>query len=149
MSTKRDLELFIVDIFICIQKIKTYTENFTCGDDLLHSEINWDATLRNLEIIGEALNNLLQDEKFVSLSPMYFRKVVNFRNLVSHGYFGISQEEVWNVVTEKLNLLEEDMKQIIDKNFDLSTAIEQELPKQANSEIVQYLKNLKKENSAR
>ena len=149
MSNKRDLELFIVDVFVSIKKIKSYTKNFTCGDDLLHSELNWDATLRNLEIIGEALNNLLEDEKFVSLSPTYFRKVVNFRNLVSPGYFGISQEEVWNVVTEKLNLLEKDMKQTIDKNFNLSTAIEQEIPKQANSEIVEYLKNLKKENGAR
>lgn len=144
MSKKRDLELFIVDVFVSIEKIKSYTKNFTCGDDLLHNEINWDATLRNLEIIGEALNNLLQDEKFVTLSPKYFRKVVNFRNLVSHGYFGISQEEVWNVVTDKLHLLEEDMKQIINKNFDLSIAIEQELPKQMNPEIVKYLNKLKK-----
>jgi len=144
VSKKRDLELFIVDVFVSIEKIKSYTKNFTCGDDLLHNEINWDATLRNLEIIGEALNNLLQDEKFVTLSPKYFRKVVNFRNLVSHGYFGISQEEVWNVVTDKLHLLEEDMKQIINKNFDLSIAIEQELPKQMNPEIVKYLNKLKK-----
>ncbi len=147
MSSKRDLELFIVDVFICIQKIKSYTKKFTCGDDLLYNELNWDATLRNLEIIGEALNNLLQDEKFATLSPMYFRKVVNFRNLVSHGYFGISQDEVWNVVTQKLSLLEEDMKQIINNNFNLSTAIEQELPKQSNSEIAKYLKNLKKKNN--
>ena len=41
------------------------------------------------------------------------------------------------------------MKQTIDKNFNLSTAIEQEIPKQANSKIIKYLKNLKKENSAR
>lgn len=145
MSKKRDLELFIVDIFISIEKIKSYTQNFNSGDDLIHNDINWDATLRNLEIIGEALNNLLQDESFTSLSPKYFRKVVNFRNLVSHGYFGISEEEVWNIVTEKLNLLEKDMKHIAHKNFNLSTAIDQELPKQANSDIVHYLTNLKTE----
>ena len=41
------------------------------------------------------------------------------------------------------------MKQTINKNFNLFTAIEQELPKQANSDIIKYLEKLKKENGAR
>lgn len=99
MSSKkqRDIELFIIDICVAIQKIKLYTKDFCDEEELRFSSLHWDATIRELEIIGEALNTLLDDEYFTSLSPAYFRKVVNFRNAIAHGYFGIDISEVWNV----------------------------------------------------
>jgi len=149
MSNQRSIELFIVDIFIAIQKIKQYTKEIQSADDFLHNELHWDATMRNLEIIGEATNNLLKDKNFTKLSPKYFRQVVNFRNMISHGYFGISQEEVWGIVTEKLNPLESDLKKVVINNFFLEEAIDEELPKQAIQEIQIYLQNLKRALNAR
>ncbi|MDF1882384.1 DUF86 domain-containing protein [Sulfurimonas sp. SAG-AH-194-C21] len=146
MSSERSIELFIIDIFIAIEKIKQYTKNIQSADDFLHDELRWDATMRNLEIIGEATNNLLKDEEFTKLSPKYFRQVVNFRNMISHGYFGISQEEVWDIVTEKLSTLEFDLKKVVLNNFNLEEAINEELPKQAIQEIQTYLQQLKREN---
>ena len=89
MSKKqqRDIELFIVDIFVSIQKIKTYTKEFKNSQDFAHSGLHWDASIRQLEIIGEALNKLLKNDNFNLLAPSYFRKVVNFRNIIIHGYF--------------------------------------------------------------
>jgi uncharacterized protein with HEPN domain len=144
MSKKRSLELFIVDIFIAIQKIQHYTHSFDSADTLLHSEIHWDATIRQLEIIGEALNNLLKDTTFQTLSPSYFRKIVNFRNVINHGYFGIVHEEVWDIVTDKLLLLEKDLLHTIEGKYILDEAIDTEIQKQHNDEIISYLQNLKK-----
>ena len=45
-NKKRDIELFIVDIFVSIQKIKEYTNSFNNPNDLLHSSLHWDATIR-------------------------------------------------------------------------------------------------------
>ena len=124
---KRDIELFIVDIFVSIQKIKEYTNSFDNPNDLLYSSLHWDATIRQLEIIGEALNKLLEDEKFAIHSPKYFRRVVNFRNNIVHGYFGIDTDEVWNVITVHLDSLQNDIKNIIKNNIDIQEAIESEL----------------------
>ena len=69
--------------------------------------------------------------------------------MIAHGYFGISQEEVWNIVTEKLTTLESDLKKVIENDFCLEEAIDEELPKQVNPEIQIYLQNLKRELNAR
>ncbi|WP_458699915.1 hypothetical protein ACKGJI_08795 [Sulfurospirillum sp. 1307] len=50
----RNVELFILDVFISIYKIKTYTNSFEDGYDLQSSSLHWDATIRSFEIIGEA-----------------------------------------------------------------------------------------------
>ncbi len=141
MSEKRDLELFLVDVLIAIQKIRNYTKEFSDVDALMHDELHWDATIRQFEIIGEALNNLLAEEKFNKLSPKYFRKIVNFRNAINHGYFGIVQEEVWDIITSKLDLLDNDMQSIIKENFDVASAIKLEVPK--HHSVIEYFKKLK------
>lgn len=143
---KRDIELFIVDIFVSIEKIKEYTSPFNNPNDLLHSSLHWDATIRQLEIIGEALNKLLEDEKFNTRSPLYFRKVVNFRNNIIHGYFGIDIDEVWNVITFHLDILENDLKSIIMDNINIQDAIESvidEYKKINDVKIVKYLMSFK------
>ncbi|WP_428738386.1 HepT-like ribonuclease domain-containing protein [Sulfurimonas sp.] len=143
---KRDIELFIVDTFVSIQKIKGYVAPFHNPNDLLHSSLHWDATIRQLEIIGEALNKLLEDEKFKANSPEYFRKIVNFRNNIVHGYFGIDLDEVWNVITVHLDILENDMKKILKNNIDIKDAVEseiQEYTKLADETMVKYLVSLK------
>lgn len=147
MSKKkqRDLELFIVDIFIAIQKIKEYVKNFDNEEDFRHSSLHWDATIRQLEVIGEALNNLLDDDDFSVLSPDYFRKIVNFRNTIVHGYFGIDVDEVWNVICDKLDILNNDLHNLVKTKINLSTAIRasvEEYRRLNDRNIVNFLKSL-------
>ena len=144
-NKKRDIELFIVDIFVAIEKIKEYTKPFNNPSDFQHSSLHWDASMRQLEIIGVALNKLLEDEKFNLLAPSYFRKVVNFRNSIVHGYFGIDLDEVWNIITEKLEILKVDLSIIVKDNINLEDAIlcEIEEYKSLNDiNIVKYLMQL-------
>ncbi len=148
MSSKkhRDIELFIVDVFVAIQKIKQYTCDFNDEEALRYSSLHWDATIRELEIIGEALNNLLDDDDFSSLSPSYFRKIVNFRNVIIHGYFGIDSAEVWSVITIHLDVLSEDLTQIVNGKVDLIMAIETQIidyKKLKDEYILSYLEGLK------
>lgn len=148
MSNKkqRDIELFIVDIFVAIEKTREYTSTFQNVSDFKHSSLHWDATIRQLEVIGEALNKLLEDTKFKLLAPIYFRKVVSFRNNIVHGYFGIDADEVWSVVTRHLHLLEVDLSNIIRDNIDISEAILCEIDeymKLDDTKIVKYLMKLK------
>ena len=139
---KRDIELFIVDVFVAIQKIKEYTKTFDNPNDFQHSSLHWDATIRQLEIIGEALNKLLEDDKFNSASPSYFRKIVNFRNNIVHGYFGIDLDEVWNVVTGNLDKLRIDLNNIIKDNIDITEAVLCEIEEYKNLNDVNIVKYL-------
>ena len=149
MSKKkqRDIELFVVDTFVAIHQVKKYTAPFKNKDDFRHNSLHWDATIRQLEIIGEALNKLLENEEFNKASPRYFRKIVNFRNVISHGYFGIDLDEVWNVVNEKLDVLSDDLLTIVNVNINLQPAIETEIEeymKLADTSLVNFLMDLQK-----
>ncbi|NOQ31385.1 MAG: DUF86 domain-containing protein [Helicobacteraceae bacterium] len=116
----RDIEFYIVNIFIAIEKIRNYTLKFNTADELLHSMLEWDATIRELEIIGEATNNLLKshfiDEKY--------RIIVDFRNQINHGYFGINHKVVWEVVNSEIDTFAEELlKTTLLHKKDLSDAI--------------------------
>ncbi len=118
---KRDLTLYIVDIFIAIDKIERYTEIFNDGVALLSSELHWDATIRELEIIGEATKYLLEDE----LIEKKYRRIVDFRNQIIHGYFGIDEAIVWDVVSTKLGEYKVDLVAMVkNDSYNLSFAID-------------------------
>ena len=117
----RDYRFYLVDIFIAYDKIKRYTQKFNNANDLLYSELEWDATIREFEIIGEATNFLLQNNFLDSKH----RIIVDFRNKIIHGYFGIDEVIVWDVIQnflpEFMNELQNTIKK---KQIDLTDVIE-------------------------
>jgi len=109
----RDNRLYIVDIFIAINKIQRYTQNFQSADALRWDEIVWDATIRELEIMGEATRILIQSD---ILENKKYRKMVDFRNIIAHGYFGLDEDEVYSVVKEKLTPFEDELILLVHNN---------------------------------
>jgi len=136
--SKRDVEFYFIDIFIAIYKIELYTSKFDNGEDLLHSMLEWDATIRELEIVGEATNSLI---KLEALENKKYRKIVDFRNTIIHGYFGIDEDEVWSVITEKLTSFSKELKNIIiEKNIFIKDVISCARDESStNKELVQFL----------
>lgn len=90
----REIELFIFDIYVAIQKIKKASSGFSGVQDLLHNFMAWDSVIREFEIIGEASKYLLRDKVLKS----QYQEVVDFRNQITHGYFGIDQDVVWAII---------------------------------------------------
>ncbi|PLY08045.1 MAG: hypothetical protein C0625_03610 [Arcobacter sp.] len=139
--SSRDLSLYIVDIFIAINKIQRYTKEFANAEDFKWSELQWDATLRELEIVGEATNTLI---KLGLLENEKYRKIVDFRNLIVHGYFGIDENEVWNVVQDKLSPFLYELKEVImEQNIDIKDDISYaKLENFKNIELVEFLNSV-------
>ena len=96
--SKRILELFLFDICVAILKIEKTVENFNTPEDLAKSFVHWDSVIREFEIIGEATKHLIN----TNFLEDKYRVVVDFRNLLIHNYFGIDEEEVWNVIRDDL-----------------------------------------------
>lgn len=61
----------------------------------------YDAVLRNLEIIGEAAQNI-PDEIRNQHSDIGWRKIVGLRDIAIHQYFGINEDVLWDVVNVKI-----------------------------------------------
>jgi uncharacterized protein with HEPN domain len=62
-----------------------------------------DATERNLEIIGEAMNKILVIQADIKISDS--RKIVNTRNKLIHGYDSIDNAEIYVIVKKYLPVL--------------------------------------------
>lgn len=136
----RDNTLYIVDILIAINKIKRYTEKINSADELLHSELTWDAVIRELQIIGDASSKLLK----YNIIDNEYRRIVDFRNIIVHGYFGIDHEIVWDIISSKLKNYNTDLSNIIKKkNINLKDAIDSAIIENSfNENIIKFLKGL-------
>ena len=58
--SNRDIAFYLVDIFIAIDKIRRFIINFKNGEYLLHSELEWDAVMRELQLICDATNEIIK-----------------------------------------------------------------------------------------
>ncbi len=107
--SKRKIEFFVVDAYISILKIEDYIKDKNDANDLLYDYKSWDATIRELEIVGESIKHLIMQDIFDNEK----RKIVDFRNLLIHEYFGIDRDIVWDVLQNKIPFLKEELRKII------------------------------------
>ena len=70
-----------------------------CNDRKTYS-----AVIREFEIIGEAVGNLI-DELKRNHPHVEWQDIKDFRNLLIHEYFGVDPEIVWNIVQDDLPVL--------------------------------------------
>ncbi|WP_456479170.1 HepT-like ribonuclease domain-containing protein [Nautilia sp.] len=101
---EREKELFLLDIIIAIEKIRDIAKDYEYGDDIQYNYRDWDAIIREFEIVGEAMRYCIQFGLFNDERDK--RKVIDFRNILTHKYFGIDPEAVLNIAKENLDWLE-------------------------------------------
>ena len=118
--SKRVYELFLFDIYVAILKIEYVTKNFKDAQSLKFDFIAWDSVIREFEIIGEAANILIKNDYLSSETQI----VVDFRNLLIHHYFGVDADEVWDVIENDLQSLQQIILQKINS---INTELKNEL----------------------
>jgi uncharacterized protein with HEPN domain len=84
-----------------IAEIENYIENADF-DIFINNSMMFNATVRQLEIIGEAANRLTEERQVLNPS-IPWRQIIGLRNMVIHEYFGIDKTLVWNVVKQSLS----------------------------------------------
>jgi uncharacterized protein with HEPN domain len=76
----------------------------------------FDAVMRNLEIIGEAIKHIPLEirEKYKEIE---WRKITGLRDIVIHEYFGIDEDIIWDVVENKVPELKKQLEALIENVF--------------------------------
>ena len=65
----------------------------------MSSGLNYDATLRNLELMGEAATHVPDSVR--SAAPhIPWRLIVATRNRLIHGYLGIDNDVLWSIIQD-------------------------------------------------
>jgi len=110
---KRNIKLYLQDIWESILAIEEYTQNIA-EDDFYSNRQLQDAIVRRLEIIGEAVKNV--DDDFRDKYPQIpWKEIAGMRDVVAHEYFGVKLDRVWDVVREDLPRLKQQMLLIMDR----------------------------------
>ena len=110
---KRLFSVYLEDMLQSMARIEEYLDDI----DFIAFKTNYmlvDATIRNFEIIGEAAQNIPPkiQEKYPEIP---WKKMYGLRNLISHEYFGIDYEMIWEIAKRNLPQNQKDLKKILEK----------------------------------
>ena len=96
----RNIQMYLDDIIEAMQRIAQYIDGYSFIQ-FKQDYKTVDAVIRNLEVIGEASKNIPKVFKNhhpnIPWDEMYY-----LRNKVTHEYFGIDYEIIWDIITNYL-----------------------------------------------
>lgn len=102
-SAPREWRFYIDDMIDSAEKVIAYTHGFDQAG-FVASRLNYDATVRNLELIGEAASHI-PDNVRNAYPQIPWRQVVATRNRLIHGYLGIDNDTLWSIVEQDTPVL--------------------------------------------
>lgn len=116
--SKRDLRLFLQDMFDSMIKIEEWTSGQSYAD-FVRDRRTGDAVIRNLEVIGEA-SKYVPDQLRRRFDQIPWKRVVGFRNVAIHQYMDVDWNIVWTIATQRLPEIKPSivqmLKELEDKN---------------------------------
>lgn len=108
---KREIKLFLEDIIEQIKLIENSINGIKKEEFLNNKELQ-DATVRRLEIIGEATKNIPENLR-KKYSGIEWKKITGIRDIIIHTYFKLDLDLIWEVIKNKLLDLKEKIKKIL------------------------------------
>jgi len=107
----RDYKVYLDDILLATDKVARYMANLS-REAFAADEMRVDAVVRNLSVIGEAVKHLPVDLR--SRHPeVDWQKISGLRDILVHEYFGIDLDIVWDLIRNKLPLLQRQIESIL------------------------------------
>lgn len=77
-----------------------------CNDTLFRRGVE-----RNMEIMGEAMNNLLKIDPNIAITSS--RKIVDTRNFIIHAYDSLKPDILWGIVINHIPLLKREVETLL------------------------------------
>lgn len=101
---------YVEHILEAIRRIQQYTATMDQAGFQTNQQTQ-DAVIRNIEIIGEAVNHIRQSNpEFISQhSNIPWAVMRAMRNRVAHGYFEVDLDIVWKTIKDDFPVLEKQL----------------------------------------
>jgi uncharacterized protein with HEPN domain len=103
-KSPRDFNVYLDDILESIVWIERYTKRMT-AHKFIDAQLEQDAIVRRLIIIGEAANHLPKSITKKLLVP--WRDIIGMRNFIVHDYSKIIPEVIWKTIKNDIPSLKE------------------------------------------
>lgn len=99
-TIQREWRFYLDDMIGFAEKVLAYTEGLD-QSSFVASGLNYDATVRNLELIGEAATHI-PDEIRKDYPDIPWRQIIATRNRLIHGYLGIDNDTLWSIIQDDI-----------------------------------------------
>lgn len=101
--SEREWRFYVSDMIGFCEKVQAFTQGQQQAQFVADS-MRFDATVRNLELIGEAASHIPQDVR--SAHPTIpWRMLIATRNQLIHGYLGLDNDVLWSIVQTDVPVL--------------------------------------------
>ncbi len=110
-AVSRDPELYLQDMRTACARIAEHRAGGDRGT-VLDDPKTRDAVLWNLLVLGEAAKQVPPD--LADRHPeVEWRRIAAFRDVLAHGYFGLDDDILWDVITNKVPQVESALESIL------------------------------------
>ncbi|MCW5908012.1 MAG: DUF86 domain-containing protein [Chitinophagales bacterium] len=109
-NTRSDA-LYLEDMIHAIEKVLNYTKGFDFAQ-FESNEVVKDAVLLNLQIVGEGANKISKATK-QKHPNIPWRDMADFRIIIAHIYFAVSDDKIWELITHHLPNNLTDLKKVL------------------------------------
>jgi len=99
----REWRFYIDDMIRFAEKVMRYTKTLNQAA-FIKNEPYYDATIRNLELIGEAATHIPEEIR-KKYQKVPWRQIIATRNRLIHGYLGIDDDIIWSIITDEIPTL--------------------------------------------
>jgi uncharacterized protein with HEPN domain len=95
---QREWRFYLDDMIAFVEKVLAYSDGFD-QQRFVASGLNYDAALRNLELIGEAATHIPDSVRQAHVQ-IPWRQVIATRNRLIHGYLGLDNDTLWSIIQD-------------------------------------------------
>ena len=107
----REWRFYLEDLAGFCQNILEYTQGVT-REEFEADKRTYDATLRNIELIGEAAKQIPSNIR-QRYAKVPWNEIIATRNILTHVYFGVDNDIVWNIIEKEIEPLLDAVNQIL------------------------------------
>ena len=108
---QKEVKVWLSDIKQAIAEINSFLPEKRIFQDFQNDLKLRRAVERNIEIIGEATNRILNLDPAIPISGA--RKIVDTRNRIAHGYDSVSDEIIWAIIIRELPILDAEVSRLL------------------------------------
>jgi len=101
--SEREWRFYLDDMISFVEKVLAYSNGLD-QDGFIASGLTYDATLRNLELLGEAATHIPAQIRDAN-TAIPWRQLIATRNRLIHGYLGVDNDTVWSIIRDDIPVL--------------------------------------------